>query len=55
MVLQLLLIGLGLVELLAGGQCVAMYSGDESEGDSVDSVVDVGVCVEEYFSGVGRD
>ncbi len=49
LILQLLFVGLGLIEFLAGGQGVVVYGGDESKGNCVDGVVDIGVCVEEYF------
>jgi len=52
---QLLLTDLGLIKLLTGSQCAMVYGGDESKGDCMDGVVDVGVHAEEYFGSVGGD
>ncbi len=55
LVAKLLFVGLGLVEFLAGSQCVAVDGGDESKGDSVDGLIDIRVCAKEYFRGVWGD
>ena len=55
MVAKLLFVGLGLVEFLAGSQCVAVDGDDESEGNSVDGLIDIGVCTKEYFRSVWGD
>ena len=39
---ELLLPGAAGVELLAGGESSAVYSGDEAIGDGVDGLIDVG-------------
>ncbi len=46
---------LELVNLLAGGQCAVVDGGDESEGDGMDGLVNIGVCVEEYLCCLGED
>jgi len=42
-------VGSGLVELLAGGQGVAVDGGNEAEGDGVNGLINVGVCPEKYL------
>jgi len=49
LVLELLFSGLAFVELLTGVQGAVVYGGDESVGDSVNGLIDIGVHVEEYF------
>ncbi len=46
---ELLLPGAAFVQFLAGVECMVVDSRDESISDGVDSLVDVGVCAEEYL------
>jgi len=48
---ELLLSSAAGIELLAGGEGSAVYGGDEPIGDGVDCFIDVGVGVQEDFSG----
>ena len=52
---QLLFADLELVNFLASSQRAVVDGGDESEGDGVNGVVNVRVCVEEYFCHSGGD
>jgi len=52
---QLLFADLELVNFLASSQRAVVDGGDESEGDGVNGVVNVRVCVEEYLCCPGGD
>ncbi len=54
LVLELLLSGVAGVKFLAGGQGVVVYGGDESVGDGMDGLINVGVSAQQDFGGVWR-